>query len=387
MIRRKTLSRQNAFTLVELLVVIGIIALLVAILLPALNAARQQAQLVQCASNLQQLVTATMMFSQAHSSQVPHCPTVSDNGWAQLADTTPTSFWVYDLRTGQGGTVNQNYVVEDWRNMLIPYLGSGNTTINSQQIPADQSPVFRCPADQWMNDPNPGYRVYSNVNSSQYYPVSYGINADIAMVNNNSQSTNHVPIGAPGLYQPSNGSSAVPYVYNGPAGGALGCLINKVYKPAETLLYADCGVRINPISGTVPFTAAGANCDVLLYTTGGEVMPNGTLIAGQTLLTLWQSKNNSTYVCGTLLGLAMDTNLGGCIPAANVTQAITAQGRMTAPLPNYNRHKAGIINVAFCDGHVEQIRPPTGFQINQGYSYDDASPPDYLRVRISPWRF
>src|SRR5258706_14138319 len=112
--RYNAMSRHEprAFTLVELLVVIGIIALFISILLPSLNRAREQAKIVQCLSNLRQLGQANAMYA------------VNFKGFSVLND--------YGSLTGatdSGGTV----IDETWFTLfvtqkLIDYPFSTDTT-------------------------------------------------------------------------------------------------------------------------------------------------------------------------------------------------------------------------------------------------------------------
>ena len=127
--------RGQAFTLVELLVVIGIIAVLVGILLPALGKARQRAQTVSCQSNLRQIFIAARSYAAENRDSLPWgmiFNKTKDNGRPSGADTSYITWFSSLDRYMTKGAVDQIIL-----NGNSPYYDGSTKRIFSK--------VFRCP--------------------------------------------------------------------------------------------------------------------------------------------------------------------------------------------------------------------------------------------------
>ena len=93
---------RRAFTLIELLVVIAIIAILAALLLPALSVAKQKAWSVSCNSNLRQIGLAMRMFADENADSFPRSGGLIY--WNTVNPDAPTNSWMQQIIPFAGGT-------------------------------------------------------------------------------------------------------------------------------------------------------------------------------------------------------------------------------------------------------------------------------------------
>jgi len=307
----------QAFTLVELLVVIGIIAVLIALLVPALSRARQVAQRTDCAAKLQQIMVAANVHRADHKDYYPLAGILTGGQPEELddpdtqkydyRDTTPGSG--YGLPTGVNRGLAPITVAlgseMGFKNMLTnTYAQTNADTVNATGL-------YRC---FWC--PSQCQTVQEWNSLEPYQPLIYLI------VFNGSAAT-------PAYYWGDYGAPSS-YIFNevvvgfNDSCGRLRGHASQVHQPALTMFACD-GVGdtgVNPNRSAEAAVAAGHGTLTLYnnFPNGGATLPNSPAI---TLADIFNSR------------MSGQTLVGG-----------------TASCFDLKRHQ-GKINIAFCDGHVE----------------------------------
>ena len=155
----KSISRRNLcrmeFTLIELLVVIAIIAILAAMLMPALQKARQQGQLANCVSNLKQQGTGVGMYANDHNDYFPAPATTSSpRAYELLTRDNYFPLEVLDCKADNTRTFGQSIRNEEWmkrgdkgfnRSYIVEQSCGQNVDGNSLWKP------MRLPTFKWRN--------------------------------------------------------------------------------------------------------------------------------------------------------------------------------------------------------------------------------------------
>lgn len=145
----------TAFTLIELLVVISIIALLIAILLPSLQAARESGRSISCLSQMRQMGIAGALYQNDHNSQLVLCR---------------LDLGASDRNEWCGTLINEGYI----QGQFAP--DTSDLTILPSQSP------FLCPSG--TNEPTPTSTDRYDISSTRFHASPFTVNPDDEIVQN-----------------------------------------------------------------------------------------------------------------------------------------------------------------------------------------------------------
>ncbi|HPS53583.1 MAG TPA: type II secretion system protein [Phycisphaerae bacterium] len=135
------------FTLIELLVVIAIISLLVSILMPSLNVAKELARRAVCSANLRTVSTGMMMYADDGAGKYPNYSSIH---W-------PVGYFYYDLNPADSTAIARTKTYAGFKQLVPDYIDSTGIFYCPSQKQTDFL-AATYPRRNWLND---GYLVYT----------------------------------------------------------------------------------------------------------------------------------------------------------------------------------------------------------------------------------
>lgn len=344
--KRRAGRTRSAFTLIELLVVVAIISLLLAILLPSLNAAREQAKLAKCLANMRSIGQAAMNGFTADK----HLQIVTDEVGLNVADPSRSRFYynaqgelqIWPVWIAQFSNHSQFKENWDWGVRAVSYDDAKKKTehmSNGFELMVCPSDIIRIGTpyypmnkgsgnDGLRGTGDPAFPVSSTTSMSYWGHLSYGVNEDIFGAEVSESRT------FPACFRIAYDS-----------GNCIECQGEYGYPPTTP-----CGAIVDGrrLRGNLDKVFRPADVG-MIFETGRDT--DNDQITGFANLVL------SASAKGPYLG--------------DFQQA--QQARMPT-----NRHPKGAINVLFADGHGQTARPVT-------YGTNGLPTIYSPRVRVSPY--
>lgn len=332
--------RQRAFTLVELLVVIAIIGVLVALLLPAVQAAREAARRSQCMNNLKQVGLAMNNYEGTHKHLPPGALMNEGSAWS-----------AYLLSYLEGGNAFKQLKIGDNKNFNSQWGHSGGPYTDSKLLPENERNIqvietvmqpYRCPSVGL-----PEHQL--DVTATKWYimkrsPVSYIGVASGLVVRQYDAGDVYFLKGHP---KPEDGNA----FFDGADGVLYGIDKDDVSDKGVKFAWIEDGT-----SNTVMVGEA-----VHDFVTQENIGGNGEDAAGNRKDHWWGGSDD----IDTSPGSDLSEFLGSTAVAVNY-QGTPEENQQSCRSPDstpcqsmqlaFGSEHPGIVQMVFCDGHVEQIQ-------------------------------